>query len=175
MLQEYSNLTSLKFLGKALKWEELHKDRKQSDGPFGHHLVLFLALTLLALFPGTGQLGSAPFFMRPISSALTISSCLARVRYKMNKLCSQNARGFQLDQTDPHCNSSSLFTAVRTRGLKGRNNCSCSYGVGVGAGGRSWENFAMRSVFDLWSKGWVSIYEADTHTVVKPVLEKGRS
>lgn len=40
-----------------------------------------------------------------------------------------------LDQTDPHCNSSSLFTAVRRRGLKGRKGCSCSYGVGVGVGG----------------------------------------
>ena len=48
-----------------------------------------------------------------------ISSYLARVRYKMNKMCSRNARGFQLDQTDPHCNSSSLFTAVRRRGLEG--------------------------------------------------------
>ena len=47
----------------------------------------------------------------------------------------QNARDFQLDQTDPHCNSSSLFTAMRRRGLKGRKGCSCSYGVGVGAGG----------------------------------------
>jgi hypothetical protein len=52
----------------------------------------------------------------------------------MNKMWTQNARGFQLDQTDPHCNSSSLFTAVRRRGLKGRKGCSCSYGVWVGAG-----------------------------------------
>jgi len=52
----------------------------------------------------------------------------------MNKMWTQNARGFQLDQTDPHCNSSSLFTAVRRRGLKGRKGCSCSYGVGVAAG-----------------------------------------
>lgn len=74
-------------------------------------------------------------FMRPISSAPTISSYLARIRYKMNKMCSRNGRGFPLDQTDPHCNSSSLFTAGRRRGLKGRNSCSCSYGVGVGAGG----------------------------------------
>ena len=35
-----------------------------------------------------------------------ISSYLARVRYKMNKICPRNARGFKLDQTDPHYNSS---------------------------------------------------------------------
>ena len=103
-------------------------------GPFGHHLVLRFSYS-----PGPLSRHRAAWLSTILPETHFLCShdfqFLGRIRYKMNEMCSQNARGFQLDQTDPHCNSSSLFTAVRRRSLKGRKGCSCSYGVGVGTGG----------------------------------------
>ena len=169
MLHEYSNLTSLKFLGKALKWEELHKDRKQSDGSLrASPGSQFLALSWPP-FREQGSLAQHHSFWDPFPLLPRFPVPRQnQVQNEQNML--RECTGFQLDQTDPHCNSSSLFTAVRRKGLKGRNGCSCSYGVGVGAGGEVektllWGQFLIyglrdESVFmrqihtQWWSQSW---------------------
>ena len=162
MLHEYSNLTSLKLLGKAPKWEKLHQDRKQSDGSlWASPGSQFLALSWPP-FQAQGSLAQHhsswdPFPLLPRFPVPRQN----QVQNEQNVL--PECRGFQLDQTDPHCNSSSLFTAVRRRGLKGRNGCSCSYGVGVGAGGEV-EKTLLWGQFLIYGLRDESVFMRQTHT-----------